>query len=98
MILFIGWEGIGVSSYLLINFWYTRVQANKSAILAFTMNRVGDMSLSIAFFTIFWIFGNLDYSTVFSISPYVNETAITIVILLLFIGATAKSAQVPLHV
>ena len=44
LIMFIGWEGIGVSSYLLINFWYTRVQANKSAILAFTMNRVGDMS------------------------------------------------------
>ena len=62
------------------------------------MNRVGDMMLSVGLFAMFGIFGNLDYSTVFSISPYVNEVAITIVGLLLFIGATAKSAQVPLHV
>ena len=65
---------------------------------ALIMNRVGDMMLSIGLFSMFAIFGNLDYYTVFSISPYVNETAITIVILLLFIGATAKSAQIPLHV
>ena len=51
--MFIGWEGIGVVSYLLINFWFTRIQANKAAILAFTMNRVGDMGLSIGFFAIF---------------------------------------------
>jgi NADH-ubiquinone oxidoreductase chain 5 len=62
------------------------------------MNRVGDMMLSVGLFSMFAIFGNLDYATVFSISPYVSETAITIVCLLLFIGATAKSAQVPLHV
>ena len=92
------WEGIGVVSFLLISFWYTRIQAVKSAIQALTMNRVGDMMLSVGLFAMFGIFGNLDYSTVFSISPYVNEVAITIVGLLLFIGATAKSAQVPLHV
>jgi NADH-ubiquinone oxidoreductase chain 5 len=98
LVMFVGWEGIGVVSFLLISFWYTRIQAVKSAIQALTMNRVGDMMLSVGLFAMFAIFGNLDYSTVFSSSPYVNEIAITIVGLLLFIGATAKSAQVPLHV
>ena len=92
------WEGIGVVSFLLISFWYTRVQAVKSAIQALTMNRVGDMMLSIGLFSMFALFGNLDYATVFSASPYANEVAVTIIVLLLFIGATAKSAQVPLHV
>nr|YP_010412012.1 NADH dehydrogenase subunit 5 [Auricularia villosula]URP31172.1 NADH dehydrogenase subunit 5 [Auricularia villosula] len=98
LVMFVGWEGIGVVSFLLISFWYTRIQAVKSAIQALIMNRVGDMMLSIGLFAMFAIFGNLDYSTVFSTSPYVSEVAITIVGLLLFIGATAKSAQVPLHV
>jgi NADH-ubiquinone oxidoreductase chain 5 len=62
------------------------------------MNRVGDMMLSVGLFAMFGLFGNLDYSTVFTTSPYVSEIAITIICLLLFIGATAKSAQVPLHV
>jgi len=93
LILFLGWEGIGVVSYLLINFWYTRIAANKSAILALTQNRVGDMLFSIGLFGMFWLFGNLDFATVFSISPYMNETAITIIALLLLGGACAKSAQ-----
>lgn len=93
LILFLGWEGIGVVSYLLINFWYTRIAANKSAILALTQNRVGDMLFSIGLFGMFWLFGNLDFATVFSISPYMNETAITIISLLLLGGACAKSAQ-----
>lgn len=97
LILFVGWEGIGVSSYLLINFWYTRIQANKSGIKAMTVNRVGDMFLSIGFFAILWVFGNVDYATVFRIAPYINETAITIIGLLLLIGAMAKSAQFGLH-
>ena len=59
------WEGIGVVSYLLINFWFTRIQANKASMLAFTMNRVGDMFLSISFFAIFALFGSLNYATVF---------------------------------
>lgn len=96
-IMFIGWEGIGISSYLLINFWYTRIQANKSGIKALTVNRVGDMFLSIGFFAIFWVFGNVDYATVFSVAPFINETAITIIGLLLLIGAMAKSAQIGLH-
>nr|YP_010170393.1 NADH dehydrogenase subunit 5 [Phanerochaete carnosa]QRZ60381.1 NADH dehydrogenase subunit 5 [Phanerochaete carnosa] len=96
-VMFVGWEGIGVVSYLLINFWFTRLQANKAAILALTMNRVGDMGLSIGFFAIFALFGSIDYATVFSLGSYMNETAITIIGLLLLTGAMAKSSQIPLH-
>jgi NADH-ubiquinone oxidoreductase chain 5 len=96
-VMFVGWEGIGIVSYLLINFWFTRIQANKAAILALTMNRVGDMGLSIGFFALFTLFGSLDYATIFSIVPFMNETAITIIGLLLLTGAMAKSAQIPLH-
>nr|YP_010462009.1 NADH dehydrogenase subunit 5 [Hericium erinaceus]UUF93963.1 NADH dehydrogenase subunit 5 [Hericium erinaceus] len=96
-VMFVGWEGIGIVSYLLINFWFTRIQANKSAILALIMNRVGDMGLSIGFFALFSLFGSLDYSTIFTIAPFMNETAITIISLLLLSGAMAKSAQIPLH-
>jgi NADH-ubiquinone oxidoreductase chain 5 len=88
---------IGIVSYLLINFYFTRIQANKSAILALTMNRVGDFGLSIAFFAIFALFGSLNYSTIFSLVPYMNGTAITIISLLIFMGAMAKSAQLGLH-
>jgi NADH-ubiquinone oxidoreductase chain 5 len=97
LIMFVGWEGIGISSYLLINFWYTRIQANKSGIKALTVNRVGDMFLSVGFFAMFWVFGNVDYATVFSVAPYINETAITVIGLLLLLGAMAKSAQIGLH-
>jgi len=96
-VMFVGWELIGVVSYLLINYYFTRIQANKAAILALTMNRMGDMGLSIGFFAMFAVFGTLDYSTVFSLAPYINETAITIIALLVFTGAMAKSAQIPLH-
>ena len=88
---------IGIVSYLLINFWFTRLQANKAAILALTMNRVGDMGLSIGFFAIFALFGSIDYATVFSLGSIMNETAITIIGILLLTGAMAKSAQIPLH-
>lgn len=97
LVMFVGWEGIGVVSYLLINFYFTRVQSNKAAILALTMNRVGDFGLSVAFFAIFGVFGSLNYATVFSLAPFINETAITIIALLLLSGAMAKSAQLPLH-
>lgn len=88
---------IGVASYLLINFWWTRIQANKASILAFTMNRLGDMGLSIGFFAILSLFGSLDYITIFNLAPFMNETAISIIGLFLLIGAMAKSAQIPLH-
>lgn len=96
-VMFVGWEGIGIVSYLLINFWFTRIQANKAAILALTMNRVGDMGLSIGFFAMFALFGSLNYATIFNIAPFMNETAITIIALLLLSGAMAKSSQIPLH-
>lgn len=97
LIMFIGWEGIGVSSYLLINFFYTRLNANKAAILAFTQNRVGDMFLCVAFFGMIAMFGSLDFDVIFSMAPYMNENAITIISMLLFIGAGAKSAVLFLH-
>ena len=96
-VMFVGWEGIGVVSYLLINFWFTRIQANKAAILAFTMNRVGDMGLSIGFFALIALLGSLNYSTLFSLAPFMNSTAIDIIGILLLSGAMAKSAQIPLH-
>ena len=96
-VMFIGWEAIGVVSYLLINYYFTRIQSNKAAMLAFTMNRGGDMFMSIGFFSIFQIFGSLNYSHIFTLTPYMNETAITIISLLLLGGALAKSANIPLH-
>jgi len=96
-VMFVGWEIIGLVSYLLINFYFTRIQSNKAAILAFTMNRQGDMLLSIGFMAIFALFGSLNYSSVFALTPYMNETALTIIALLLFGGACAKSANLPLH-
>jgi len=95
-VLFVGWEGIGIVSYLLISYFFTRIQATKAALLALTMNRLGDMGLSIGFFALFALFGTIDYSIIFTITPYFNENAITIISLLLFSGAMAKSAQIPL--
>src|SRR6266545_78050 len=85
LVMFIGWEAIGVASYLLINFYFTRIQSNKAAILAFTMNRGGDMLMSIGFFAIFSIFGSLNYSEIFSLIPFINESNITIISLFLFL-------------
>nr|YP_010243086.1 NADH dehydrogenase subunit 5 [Coprinus comatus]QTJ26219.1 NADH dehydrogenase subunit 5 [Coprinus comatus] len=96
-VMFVGWEAIGVVSYLLINFYFTRIQANKAAILAFTMNRGGDMLMSIGFFAIFALFGTFNYSQIFTLVPYMNELAISIIALLLLGGALAKSANIPLH-
>jgi NADH-ubiquinone oxidoreductase chain 5 len=98
LVMFVGWEGIGIVSFLLISFWYTRIPAVKAATQALIMNRVGDMLLSIGFFAMIALFGSLDFATIFSLSPYINETYITIIGLLIFAGATAKSAQIPLHV
>ncbi|KAL9545789.1 NADH dehydrogenase subunit 5, partial [Mucor atramentarius] len=95
--MFIGWEGVGISSYLLINFWFTRLQANKAAIKALVMNRVGDWGFSIGLWAIFWTFGNLDFSTVFSLAPFINEELITIISICLLIAAMGKSAQIGLH-
>jgi NADH-ubiquinone oxidoreductase chain 5 len=98
LILFIGWEGVGVCSYLLINFWFRRLQANKAAIQAILVNRIGDLGFSLGLFFMFLTFGNLDFSIIFSMAPIINNNAILIICLLLFIGAMAKSAQMPLHI
>jgi len=97
LVLFVGWEGIGISSYLLINFWYTRLQANKSRIKRLRTNRVGDTFLSIGFFALFFIVANIDFATVFSLSPFCNEVALTCISLLFLLGRIGKSAQLGLH-
>ena len=98
LLMFVGWEGVGICSYLLVSFWFTRIAANQSSISAFLTNRVGDCFLTIGMFAILWSFGNVDYSTVFSLAPYVNENIVTIIGICLLIGAMAKSSQVGLHV
>nr|YP_009257388.1 NADH dehydrogenase subunit 5 [Zasmidium cellare]ANG44811.1 NADH dehydrogenase subunit 5 [Zasmidium cellare] len=98
LLMFVGWEGVGVCSYLLVSFWFTRIAANQSSISAFLTNRVGDCFLTIGMFAILWSFGNIDYSTVFSIAPLMNSNLITLVGICLLIGAMAKSSQIGLHV
>lgn len=98
LLMFVGWEGVGVCSYLLVSFWFTRIAANQSSLSAFLTNRVGDCFLTIGMFTVLWSQGNLDYNIVFSVAPYINENVITIIGICLLIGAMAKSSQVGLHV
>ena len=98
VLMFLGWEGVGICSYLLVNFWFTRIAANQSSISAFLTNRVGDCFLTIGLFIIIWSFGNLDYSTIFSLAPYFNQDIITLIGICLLIGAMAKSSQIGLHV
>ena len=98
LLMFVGWEGVGVCSYLLVSFWFTRIAANQSSMSAFLTNRVGDCFLTVGMFVILWSFGNIDYNTVFMLSPYINENIITIIGICLLIGAMAKSSQIGLHV
>jgi NADH-ubiquinone oxidoreductase chain 5 len=98
LVMFVGWEGVGICSYLLVSFWYTRIAANQSSLSAFFTNRVGDCFLTIGMFALLWSFGNIDYATIFSLAPYINENVVTIVGVCLLIGAMAKSSQVGLHV
>ena len=98
LLMFVGWEGVGICSYLLVSFWFTRIAANQSSISAFLTNRVGDCFLTIGMFALLWSFGNIDYSTVFSLAPYISENIVTIIGICLLIGAMAKSSQIGLHV
>jgi len=98
LLMFVGWEGVGICSYLLVSFWFTRIAANQSSMAAFLANRVGDCFLTIGMFAILWSFGNVDYYTVFSLAPYYNENIVIIIGICLLIGAMAKSSQVGLHV
>nr|AER54492.1 NADH dehydrogenase subunit 5 [Cyanea capillata] len=92
--LFIGWEGVGLSSYLLINYWFGRIQANKAAIKAMLVNRVGDAALIAAIILIWINYGNVNFFTTFSSHNDIIDTMIPI---LLLIGAVGKSAQIGLH-
>lgn len=98
LVMFVGWEGVGVCSYLLVSFWFTRIAANQSSLAAFLTNRVGDSFLTLGMFILLWALGSLDYNIVFSLSPYMNEDVITIIGICLVIGAMAKSSQVGLHI
>jgi NADH-ubiquinone oxidoreductase chain 5 len=98
LLMFVGWEGVGICSYLLVSFWFTRIAANQSSLSAFLTNRVGDCFLTVGMFAILWSFGNIDYATVFSLAPFINENIVTIIGICLLIGAMAKSSQVGLHV
>lgn len=105
--MFVGWEGVGLCSYLLINFWFTRIQANKAAIKAMLLNRIGDFSLLIAIFLIFTTFKSVDYNAVEILVPFFKSTFVNILFLkvsslesislFMFIGAIGKSAQIGLH-
>jgi NADH-quinone oxidoreductase subunit L len=105
--LFFGWEGVGLMSYLLIGFWYHKPEANAAAIKAFIVNRVGDFGFSLGIFAVFMMTGAVDFGTVFAQAPGlagktidmlgVHADALTLICLLLFMGAMGKSAQFLLH-
>jgi len=105
--LFFGWEGVGLASYLLIGFWYKRPAANAAAIKAFIVNRVGDFGFALGIFAVFAVFDTVHYDTVFASAPdQVGKTmaflgmqvdVLTLICLLLFMGAMGKSAQFLLH-
>jgi len=109
MQLFFGWEAVGLVSYLLIGFWFTRPTAIYANLKAFLVNRVGDFGFLLGIGMVLYFMGSLDYATVFeraptlasstvSVIPHVHWSLMTMICLLLFIGAMGKSAQVPLHV
>ncbi|HEY1303364.1 MAG TPA: NADH-quinone oxidoreductase subunit L [Vicinamibacterales bacterium] len=100
-VLFVGWEGVGLCSYLLIGFWYKKTSANDAGKKAFVVNRIGDYAFLLGMFAIFTRFGTLDFQSVASaVAALPKETGfgiLSISTLLLFIGATGKSAQIPLY-
>jgi proton-translocating NADH-quinone oxidoreductase chain L len=105
--LFLGWEGVGLCSYLLISFWFTRIQANKAAIKAMVVNRIADLAFTVGVLAIFYTFQTVEFNVVFGLAPYfVNSTILfgntpvsplVLISLLLFLGAMGKSAQIGLH-
>src|SRR6476620_11319345 len=105
--LFFGWEGVGLASYLLIGFWYLKPEANAAAIKAFVVNRVGDFGFALGIFGIFAVFGTIGFDAVFRAAPGVagkpmeflghQWDTLTVLCLLLFMGAMGKSAQFLLH-
>ncbi|MGE5285286.1 MAG: NADH-quinone oxidoreductase subunit L [Actinomycetota bacterium] len=104
LLMFVGWEGVGLCSYLLIGFWYEKQSASDAGKKAFIANRIGDFGVLLAMFLVFWTFGSLSYTEVFARVPLLRESGVlttglaTAITLLLFLGATGKSAQIPLYV
>ena len=98
-LMFIGWEGVGLCSYLLIGYWYKNTEYNHAANKAFIMNRIGDLGFLLGMFLIFKTFGSLDFDTVFASAAGMESNApvLVCITLLLFIGAMGKSAQIPLY-
>ncbi|MGW5381087.1 NADH-quinone oxidoreductase subunit L [Nocardia sp. NPDC003963] len=97
LVLYLGWEGVGLASYLLIGFWYHKPTAATAAKKAFVVNRVGDMGLAIAMMIMFTTFGSLDFTAVFAAAPGASDATLTAVGLFLLLAACGKSAQVPLQ-
>ena len=99
VMLFFGWEGVGLCSYLLIGFWYQNKEYGKAARKAFIMNRIGDLGLLLGIFLIFRTFGSLNYGEIFARIEVVrpDSALMTTICLLLFVGAIGKSAQIPLY-
>ena len=98
VVLFIGWEGVGLCSYLLIGFWFTNANYASAAKKAFVMNRIGDLGFLLAVFFIYSTFGSVEFANVFPQAALLpsGSTILVVITLLLFVGATGKSAQLPL--
>ncbi|MES2678344.1 MAG: NADH-quinone oxidoreductase subunit L [Bacteroidota bacterium] len=97
LIMFVGWEGVGLCSYLLIGFWFKNTAFNDAARKAFVMNRIGDLGFLLGIILIFVTFGSISFNEVFQKAGTVSTPVITSIALLLFIGAMGKSAQIPLY-
>ncbi len=97
LVLFVGWEGVGLCSYLLIGFYFDKQFATNAGNKAFIVNRIGDFGFSLAMFYIFKQFGSLDFGTVFHQTAGAPQSALTLIGLLLLVGACGKSAQIPLY-
>jgi NADH-quinone oxidoreductase subunit L len=98
LLLFVGWEGVGLCSYLLIGFWFHKKSATNAGNKAFIVNRIGDFGFSLAMLMIVVQFGSLDFATVFPAAAGKPESVLTSIALLLLVGACGKSAQFPLYV
>jgi NADH-quinone oxidoreductase subunit L len=98
LVLFVGWEGVGLASYLLIGFWFDKKSATDAGNKAFIVNRIGDFGFSLAMFLIVVTFGSLDFGTVFDAAAGKQQGVLTAIALLLLVGACGKSAQLPLYV
>jgi NADH-quinone oxidoreductase subunit L len=99
LMMFVGWEGVGLCSYLLIGYWYEKKSASDAGKKAFVVNRIGDFGFLLGIFLIFWTFGTLNFLEVFTLAKKfpVGSGVITAITLLLFVGAIGKSAQIPLY-